>query len=122
MSLSFDRFQAYLQEAQAQLSTEDQRVELIRHAREQCPHAFHRNRQIRPTFGDGLWIVGLDVAPGIYRNSDSSGLCYWARLKGFRGDLDDILADSLSERIQTVTIRNGDAAFESERCGEWNPI
>ena len=41
------------------------------------------------TFGNGTWLVGEEIAPGIWRNSDSSGFCYWARLSGHGGRLGD---------------------------------
>ncbi len=73
-------------------------------------------------FGDGTWIVGAEVSPGTWRNSDSSGGCYWARLRGFSGELDDIIVNNFSDSIQTVTINPTDAGFSSERCGTWSQI
>jgi hypothetical protein len=70
-------------------------------------------------FRDGVWVVGVDIAAGLYRNSDSSGGCYWARLNGFGGTLDDIIANRNSDSIQTVTIASSDAGFLSTRCGTW---
>jgi hypothetical protein len=69
---------------------------------------------------DGLWKVGEEVAPGTYRSS-GGGNCYWARLSGFSGDLDDIITNGLG-RNQTVTISASDVGFESDGCGEWTRI
>jgi hypothetical protein len=69
---------------------------------------------------DGLWKVGEEVAPGTYRSS-GGGNCYWARLSGFSGDLDDIITNGLG-RNQTVTISPSDVGFESDGCGEWTRI
>jgi hypothetical protein len=74
------------------------------------------------TFGTGIWRVGTDIQSGTYRNSDSSGWCYWARLSGFSGGLADIIANNISDSTQTVTIFSGDAGFESERCGTWTKL
>ena len=52
------------------------------------------------SFGDGIYIVGRDIEPGIYRNSDSSRLCYWERLSGFGGDIDEIVTNRSSEVLQ----------------------
>ncbi|MBF8268273.1 MAG: hypothetical protein HW388_1781 [Dehalococcoidia bacterium] len=71
-----------------------------------------------PTFRSGVWIVGVDIVPGTYRNS-GSGDCYWARLSGFGGNLGDIIASNFGGGIQTVTIAASDAGFTSERCGTW---
>ncbi len=73
-------------------------------------------------FSDGIFIVGVDIAPGLWRNSDSSGGCYWARLSGFGGTLDEIIANAFSETIQTVRIAATDRGFETERCGVWTRI
>ncbi len=72
------------------------------------------------TFGDGTWIVGQDITSGIWRNDDSSQTCYWERLRGFGGTLDDIIANELSTAIQTVEIKANDAGFKASRCGLWS--
>ncbi|MCH8052081.1 MAG: hypothetical protein IIC86_08700 [Chloroflexi bacterium] len=74
------------------------------------------------TFGDGTWLVGFDIQPGIWRNSDSSGFCYWARLSGLGGELGDIISNGISTAIQTVEIKPGDVAFEASNCGTWTKI
>jgi hypothetical protein len=73
-------------------------------------------------FGSGKVIVGVDAAPGTWRNSDSSGGCYWARLSGFGGTFGDIIANGYANSPQIVTIAPGDAGFESNGCGTWNRI
>jgi len=72
------------------------------------------------SFGSGTWRVGSDIQPGTYRNSDSSGMCYAARLSGFGGTLDEIIANELSSSIMIVTIEPSDAGFQSEDCGVWS--
>lgn len=69
---------------------------------------------------DGLWKVGEEIAPGTYR-SGGGGNCYWARLSGFSGDLDDIITNGIG-RNQTVTIVASDVGFESDGCGDWTRI
>jgi len=73
-------------------------------------------------FGDGKFIVGTDIAPGTWRNSDSSAGCYWARLSGLGGTFGDVIANEFSSSIQVVTIAPGDAGFESSDCGTWTKI
>jgi len=73
-------------------------------------------------FSDGVYIVGVDIAPGLWQNSDSSGGCYWARLSGFGGTLDEIIANEFSETIQVVRIHPTDRGFETEGCGVWTRI
>lgn len=72
-------------------------------------------------FGDGKFIVGSDIAPGTYRAVSTDG-CYWARLKGFGGSLDDILANNNTDDPEVVTIAAGDKGFESNDCGAWKPV
>jgi hypothetical protein len=52
-------------------------------------------------FGGGIWEVGTEIPPGTYVTVVSGGgvfdSCYWARLSGFSGSFDDIIAnDNLS--------------------------
>lgn len=73
--------------------------------------------------GDGVYLVGTDIQPGDYRgNTDGSGLCYWARLSGTSGDLDDVRANDLPQGPTVVTISSSDVAFETSDCGEWHLI
>jgi hypothetical protein len=72
-------------------------------------------------FVDGTYIVNKDVAPGTWRSS-GTGSCYWARLKGFSGNLDDIIANSNVSGSTVVTIGAGDAGFSCSRCGTWTKV
>ncbi|MGY1730884.1 hypothetical protein ACI798_05130 [Geodermatophilus sp. SYSU D01045] len=71
--------------------------------------------------GSGVHLVGTEVAPGTYRATDP-GECYWERLSGLSGDFDEIIANGIGAGDATVTIRAGDLAFSSERCGSWERI
>lgn len=71
------------------------------------------------TFGDGVLQVGSQVPPGRYRAAALGSLCYWARLSGFGGSLDEIIANGLPEGSAVVDIKPGDAGFESNGCGTW---
>lgn len=70
------------------------------------------------SFGNGLFRVGVNIPAGTYRNSTSSS-CYWARLSGFGGTLDEIIANSFDDVPNIVTIAASDAGFESSGCGTW---
>ena len=75
----------------------------------------------RTSFGPGVWIVSLDIAPGTYRSSTAEG-CYWERLKGFGGTSSDRITNEYSIVIQTVTIAASDVGFNAgEGCGTWSP-
>ena len=70
--------------------------------------------------GDGTHHVGDDIAPGTYR-SDGEDACYWARLTGFSGELDDIRANG-NNAPEILTISPNDAGFETRGCGSWVPV
>jgi len=76
------------------------------------------------SFGEGVMIVGQDVPPGTYRSSGPDGglysACYWERLAGFSGQLQDIIANEFADYRQVVTIKEGDVGFNSEGCGRWS--
>jgi len=69
------------------------------------------------SFGNGTHIVGTDIKAGTYRSSGKS-TCYWARQKGFGGQLDDIIANG-NNSPEIVTIAVSDAAFQTSGCGQW---
>jgi hypothetical protein len=72
-------------------------------------------------FGDGTFIVSTDIAPGLWRAPGGGG-CYWQRLSGFGGTLDDINANGLGDVSPVVTITATDKGFHSSRCGLWTKI
>jgi hypothetical protein len=71
------------------------------------------------TFTDGTFQVGTDIQPGTYRTQIGSSGCYFARLKGFGGTTDDILANNLTDYPAIVTIFPSDKGFISQNCGTW---
>lgn len=75
---------------------------------------------LRTTFGNGTFRVGTDVQTGLYQSS-TSGSCYWERMSGFSGSLDDIIANENVTGRAIVEIKQGDVGFKSSRCGTWTP-
>jgi hypothetical protein len=74
-----------------------------------------------PSFGAGTFAVGAQVAPGRWR-SDGGNLCYWERLSGLGGELDE-LADSAGVVGPTeVVLAPTDVAFSSFGCGTWHLV
>jgi hypothetical protein len=71
------------------------------------------------TFGDGIHQVGVTIPFGNYTTTGSPSGCYWARLSGFSGTLDDIIANQFASGPQVVTIFSSDRGFESSGCGTW---
>lgn len=70
-------------------------------------------------FNDGTFVVGQDIQPGTYRTRNASPGCYYARLKGFGGTVDDILANNNTDNPAIVTILPTDKGFESNNCDTW---
>jgi len=67
----------------------------------------------------GTVIVGVDIAPGIWRSAGGDG-CYWERLSGFSGSLVDIEANDFTTGGPVVVqIAASDKGFSSNRCGTW---
>lgn len=72
-------------------------------------------------FTDGTYIVGVDIAPGLWR-AEHFGACYWERLSGFTGSLHEIIATSGTEPNPIVRIAESDRGFRSSHCGIWTRI
>jgi hypothetical protein len=71
------------------------------------------------TFGDGLHLVFIDIAPGTYVASGGTD-CHWERLSEVSGNPDnDIIANDNPTGHAIVTISPNDKAFKSLGCGEW---
>jgi hypothetical protein len=71
-------------------------------------------------FGDGTYIVGVDISPGTWR-APGGDRCYWARLAGFNGAVDDIISNDLPAGAAVVTIAPTDKGFKTSNCGDWSP-
>ena len=65
--------------------------------------------------GDGIWIVGADVAPGDYEAEGGAG-CTWQRISGFEPDISSVIKIGYKPK---VTLEAGDLAFVTELCGSW---
>lgn len=72
----------------------------------------------KTSFNDGIYIIGTDITPGTYKNTGSSG-CYYARLSGFGGTIDNIVTNNNVDTATIVTIAPSDKGFDSQNCGTW---
>jgi len=73
-------------------------------------------------FGRGDYKIGYEVAPGRYQSAgptEPGGYCYWARLRGFHGILDDIITNNIGQGAMVVDIGASDAGFTSDGCQPW---
>ena len=73
------------------------------------------------SFVDGIYFVGIDILPGTYKSSGEEN-CYYARLSGFSGTIDDIITNENTDTSAIVTIKSSDKGFEATRCGTWTKM
>ena len=75
-----------------------------------------------PGIGSGTWRVGSEVVPGRYYTNPTSG-CYFERLSGFSGSLDDLIANEFvgfDAGQWIVDISSSDVGFSTDsQCGRW---
>ena len=79
----------------------------------------------RKSFGDGVWRIGTDIAPGTYAAPGGES-CLWNSLSGFTGTMNDIVQVGHTGR-PIVAIGDTYAGFrlvgfQSFGCGTWRPI
>jgi hypothetical protein len=74
---------------------------------------------VHPHFSNGTQIVGQDLAPGTYRTRAGNSGCYYARLAGFSGSLEEIIANDNTDAPAVVTISPSDKGFVSRGCANW---
>lgn len=69
--------------------------------------------------GDGEFLVGRQVKPGIYQAAASPG-CYWARLSSL--NTQDIIDNNNVDGPTTVQILASDTAFQTQGCATFHKI
>lgn len=69
--------------------------------------------------GDGQWIVGKQIRPGVYRSTAGTS-CYWERLSGLSDRYADLIANGGYRRgPQLVEVKSTDFVFGSQGCKQW---
>ncbi|SDO74175.1 hypothetical protein ACJA3J_12395 [Halobacillus sp. SY10] len=76
--------------------------------------------ETQTSFGDGTYLVGKDIEPGTYKSESGGG--YWARLSGFSGELDTIIANDNPGGSSIVEIQESDRGFQTWGNGEWTKV
>jgi hypothetical protein len=72
----------------------------------------------KTSFGDGIHVVGTDIAPGTYSTGGGKG-CYWELDTSLDGSTSAIAKDGTPAGSDTVRITNADKAFLTAGCGTW---
>ena len=65
----------------------------------------------------GTYLVGRDIVAGTYRGkagTDTLDSCYWARLRGLSGELDDVIANGITTGQYFVSVQRTDYAFRTD--------
>jgi hypothetical protein len=65
--------------------------------------------------GDGSYLVGLEIAPGIWESTGTGSDCHWARLDGSL----EVIDSHFGAAGGTVTIQQTDYRVEFANCGSW---
>jgi hypothetical protein len=77
-------------------------------------------------FGDGTYVVGIDLVPGTYATTGPAvggiGVCSWSRLKDTSGNVDSIITNDVQQGPTTVTITNTDGVFKTAGCTTWQEV
>jgi Bacterial Ig-like domain (group 2) len=75
------------------------------------------------SFGNGIHRVGIDIPAGLFRSqNEQNASCYWARLNGFGGTTDEIIANGIDGGPAVVAIAPTDRGFETNRCATWMQV
>ena len=69
--------------------------------------------------GDGVFVVGTQIAPGRYETSGGGTTCHWARLRNAAGRAGWAITNGTTTGRTTVTVRKSDVVFETAGCNPW---
>jgi len=70
------------------------------------------------SFGDGTWVVGIDVGAGTW-TAPGGADCIWERVSDFSGEPGSLKATGGGVDNPVVLIQDGDAGFVTDGCGPW---
>jgi hypothetical protein len=76
--------------------------------------------------GDGTYIVGTDIKPGLYKTTGPAASdipdCYWERDRDLEDGINSIIANDNAKGPTTVKIASTDKAFKTTGCSQWVKI
>jgi hypothetical protein len=73
---------------------------------------------LKKTKGNGFYLIGVDIAPGIWRSQGSGDGCYWAVTRA----TGDIIANHFGMSGGTAYIPESGFQVEFNDCGMWEFI
>ncbi|WEK61208.1 MAG: hypothetical protein P0Y60_00170 [Candidatus Microbacterium colombiense] len=76
------------------------------------------------TAGNGTYMVGMHLAPGVYLTTTAKSGCYWEIVSSFGGTFDEIIENDYVTAAgpQYVRIYPDDKGFTSSGCGVWKRV
>ena len=100
--------------------TENDTLVQTRGCGEWTPRETRRRPPPLREFGEGLYEVGVDIAPGIYTADQNEGRCLWFTRTDFTYQPNyDGLVTWWRVGEPVVELKTGDGGFYSIRCGTW---
>jgi hypothetical protein len=72
-------------------------------------------------FGDGVYQVGVDIAPGNY-HTDGGKNCYWERLSNLSGGFTGIISNGEPTEPTTVRVMSSDKGFGVHGGCTWTAV
>lgn len=69
--------------------------------------------------GNGMYRVGVDIAPGTYKAEGNKSGCYWERDKDALHEMDSIEANENVTGSGIVTVAPEDGYFKTNGCADW---
>lgn len=71
--------------------------------------------RLQKPFGDGFYLVNVDIGPGVWRSTAGFDNCYWATTN----KTGKIQNNHFGLSGGTANIRATDFQFETKNCGRW---
>ena len=74
------------------------------------------------SFGSGIHLVGIDIAPGAYTSTGKHGMaCIWEKLAATDHESGSMIAMGKFTGRSSVVIQPTEVAFASHNCASWYP-
>lgn len=81
--------------------------------------------RMAPPIGDGQWLVGGEIKPGVYRTTDAAQNVGWGTgcYADVRSQNGDTLAQELNDEGRTIIqVSASGYTFRSRHCGSWERV
>lgn len=99
------------------IACEAQAIAAAEQAAADAEVAERQARLTEPKF-NGVFVVGVDIAPGTWQATPDIQNCYWQRTDA-QGEIIDNHFGSTGAGL-TVNVRGSDYSVEFDGCGEWS--